>query len=63
MKKAVSKRIRITRTGKLMRRKMGQGHFRANKSGGQIQTKRGGLTVDKADHKTMTNYFSRMDSR
>ncbi len=40
MKRAVTKRIRITRTGKIMRRHMGGDHFRAKKSSGEKQRKR-----------------------
>lgn len=40
MKKALAKRIRITRTGKIIRRRMGGNHFRAKKSSGEKQRKR-----------------------
>ncbi len=40
MKRAVTKRIRVTRTGKIMRRHMGGDHFRAKKSSGEKQRKR-----------------------
>jgi ribosomal protein L35 len=40
MKKAIVKRIRITKSGKIMRRKMGIDHFRAKKSSGEKQEKR-----------------------
>lgn len=51
MRKSFSKRVRITKTGKMMRRKMAQDHFRANKSGKQIQKKRGALGTKKVDIK------------
>lgn len=35
----------------MMRRKMAQDHFRANKSGKQIQKKRGALSTKKVDIK------------
>lgn len=57
MKKAVSTRIRITKTGKVLRRKMAQGHFRANKSGKQIRSKRGGLGIAHAESLKMKSYF------
>ena len=57
LKKAVQKRIRITKTGKLMRRKMAQAHFRAGKSSRQIRSKRGGLQIDKADYKNIVKYL------
>jgi ribosomal protein L35 len=40
MKKAVSNRIKITKTGKILRRKMGQSHFLAKKRGIQIKRKK-----------------------
>lgn len=38
-KDSILDRIRITKTGKLMRRNMGLGHFRAKKSGKQMRRK------------------------
>ncbi|MDP3999559.1 MAG: 50S ribosomal protein L35 [bacterium] len=35
------KRFKVTPTGKILHRKMGQGHFRAKKSSKQIRGKRG----------------------
>jgi len=63
MKKAVSKRFRITKTGKVMRRKMAQGHFRANKSGGAIQRKRGSLSMSGSDRRKIRKYFGSGNSR
>jgi len=37
MKKKVSKRLKITKTGKILRRTMGQCHFRAKKTTTQIK--------------------------
>lgn len=37
MKKSISKRIKITRTGKVLRRAMGQSHFRAKKTTARIR--------------------------
>ena len=51
MRKSFSKRIKITKKGKMIRRKMAQDHFRANKSGKQIQNKRGSLKTKKVDIK------------
>lgn len=56
-KKSVVKRIRVTKTGKLMRRRMAQDHFRAGKSGRQIQNKRGALRVSKSDEKRIIQYL------
>ena len=46
MKKSISKRIKITRTGKVLRRAMGQCHFRAKKSSGQLQRKKNTRTIN-----------------
>jgi len=39
MKKTISKRLRITSTGKVIRRAMGLGHNRARKSSTQLRRK------------------------
>ncbi len=57
LKKSVQKRIRVTRTGKLIRRKIAQGHFRANKSSRQIREKRGSLKVSESDYKNIIKYL------
>jgi len=57
LKKSVQKRIRVTRTGKLIRRKMAQDHFRANKSSRQIRGKRGSLKVSGSDYKNIIKYL------
>ncbi|MEK7149715.1 MAG: 50S ribosomal protein L35 [Patescibacteria group bacterium] len=41
MKKMISKRIKITKTGKILRRAMGIGHFRAKKSASALKRKSG----------------------
>ena len=51
MRKSFTKRIKITSTGKYLRRKMSQDHFRAKKTGGQIRNKRKGLTLAPSDAK------------
>ena len=38
--KALSKRVTITRTGKVMKRKAGQGHFNSRESGNTTRNKR-----------------------
>ena len=40
MKKSVSSRIRITKNGKILRKAMGQSHFRAKKKGVQLNRKK-----------------------
>jgi len=54
--KSIVKKIRITKTGKLMRRRMGQDHFRAKKTGGQIRNKRKSLSLSKAHVKFFKNF-------
>jgi ribosomal protein L35 len=39
-RKSISKRIRVTRTGKVMLRKRAQNHFKAKKTGNAISSKR-----------------------
>jgi len=39
MRKSVSKRIRVTRTGKMIRRPMGVDHFRTRKSTKNLRQK------------------------
>jgi len=36
-RKSIKKRFKITKTGKVLRRAIGQNHFRAKKSGKQIR--------------------------
>jgi ribosomal protein L35 len=49
-KKSFKKRIKITKTGKFMRRKQGQGHSRANKSRQVIRRKDGKAEVADVDY-------------
>ena len=44
--KTVSKRIRITKTGKLIKRKAGQDHFNSRESGNVTRAKRRDLQVN-----------------
>jgi ribosomal protein L35 len=55
---SVVKRIKISKKGLLMRRKMAQDHFRAKKSGSVIQGKRKPLTISKADAKRVINFMN-----
>ena len=43
--KSYSKRIRVTRTGKLMARKPGQDHFNAKQSGSERSAKRRSVSL------------------
>ena len=40
-KKSISKRVKITKTGKVLRRKPGARHYKAGKSGGRKRKLRG----------------------
>ena len=53
-KKSFKKRIKITKTGKLLRRKQGQGHSRANKSRQVIRRKKGKAEVKTPDYKNVS---------
>jgi len=52
-RKAVKKRFKITKTGKVLRRLSGQDHFRAKKSGKRIRKGRGWIEVPKAEAKKL----------
>lgn len=58
MQKSVSKRIKVTGTGKLMRRRMGIDHFKAKKSGNQTRRKRLTLAINRVDVKLFKKYLS-----
>ena len=57
MKKSFSKRIKITSTGKMLRRRMAQDHFRAKRTGKQTRNKRRGLSLDQSDVKVFQKYL------
>jgi ribosomal protein L35 len=59
MKKSVTKRIRITRTGKVMRRRMGVDHFKARKSKRSNREGRNGATLNSKDMKNIANEYVR----
>ncbi len=46
--KALAKRIKITKTGKILKRKAGQDHFNARSSGKITRKKRRDVTLDSA---------------
>jgi len=48
-KKTFTKRFKITKTGKIMRRKMGLSHFRSKKSPNAIRNKRNLSTLSSSD--------------
>ena len=57
-RKSVSKRIRVTKNGKMMRRKMAQGHCRAKKSGKQLHRKRVPMALAGMDAKVFFRYLT-----
>lgn len=51
--KAVSKRITITKRGKVKQRKAGQAHFNSRESGNTKRNKRRDITIDNNHIKTL----------
>src|SRR3989344_5359769 len=51
MRKSFKKRFRVTKTGKMIRRRMNQDHNRAKRTGKQTRNKRKGLSLGPADTK------------
>lgn len=56
-KNSITSRIRITRTGKLIRRKMGLSHFRAKKSSKILGRKYNPAFFAKADKKMLVKKY------
>ncbi len=52
-RKAVAKRFKITKTGKVMKTTGGQGHFNARETGNTKRNKRRSSEIAKADHKNI----------
>ena len=48
--KSFTKRIKVTKTGKLLRRKQGLGHNKAKRTGGATRLKRNLKSISGADH-------------
>ncbi|HEY4475769.1 MAG TPA: bL35 family ribosomal protein [Candidatus Paceibacterota bacterium] len=57
MKNSVSDRIRITKTGKILRRPMGVNHFRAKKTSKQRMSKRGTRSLVTSDVRIFRKYL------
>jgi len=51
--KSYSKRIKVTKTGKLLRRASGQNHFNARNTGQEGRNKRKGSAIAKADSRSI----------
>lgn len=58
MRKSVTKRIRVTKTGKVLRRRMAQDHFRAKRTGKQTRNKRKGLPMTLSDIRAFRKQFN-----
>jgi len=50
-RKSISKRFKITKTGKILRRPTGLDHYRAKKSGKKIRKSRKWIKLSKAETK------------
>ncbi|MDE2001594.1 MAG: 50S ribosomal protein L35 [Patescibacteria group bacterium] len=57
MRRSFSKRVRVTKNGKMVRRRMAQDHFRAKKTGKQIRRKRKGLSFAPETYKVFKAYL------
>ena len=57
-KKALTKRFKITKTGKILRRLSGQNHYRAKKSGQARRKGRKWIEISKAEVKRVKRYLS-----
>lgn len=55
-KKAITKRFKITKTGKVMRRATGKNHYLAKKSGKQRRRNRRWVEVSKTEAKRIKKY-------
>jgi large subunit ribosomal protein L35 len=57
IRKSLIKRFKITKTGKILRRAVGQNHFRAKKSGSKIRQKRKWVEVSKGEAKIIKKFL------
>lgn len=55
-RKSIKKRFKITKTGKVLRRAVGQDHYRAKKSGGKKRQKRKWVKVSKSEAKLIKKH-------
>ncbi|MFA5185190.1 MAG: 50S ribosomal protein L35 [Patescibacteria group bacterium] len=52
-RKTISKRIKVTKSGKILKRKAGQDHFNARESGSVTRNKRRDVTLGNTYDKTL----------
>lgn len=57
VKNSIKSRIRVTKTGKLLRRRMGLGHFRAKKNSREMQRKERQTGFNIADKKVLVKMY------
>ncbi|MBI2515065.1 50S ribosomal protein L35 [Candidatus Wolfebacteria bacterium] len=57
MRKFISDRFKVTRTGKILRRAMAQGHFLAKKRTQQVKRKKGLRTLEVIGKKIVKRYL------
>jgi len=57
-RKSITKRFKITRTGKVLRRATGQDHYRAKKSGKRIRKSRKWVKMSKSEAKKIRKLLS-----
>lgn len=57
-KKALAKRFKITKNGKILRRLTGQNHYRSKKTGEQKRKGRKWVALSKVEAKKLKKYFS-----
>ena len=57
MKKSISTRFKVTKTGKILRRAMGQCHFRAKKRTTQIKRRKLNRKINDLSKKIVKKYF------
>lgn len=56
-RKSLTKRFKITKSGKILRRSAGQNHFRAKKSGKTIRQKRKWAVLSDSEKKAIKKYL------
>jgi len=57
-RKSITKRFKITKTGKILRRTTGLNHFRAKKSGNKIRQSRKWITLSRGEAKIIKRLIS-----
>lgn len=58
-RKSISKRFRVTKTGKILRRATGLDHYRAKKSGKKIRQSRKWVKLSKPEAKKIRKLYAK----